>query len=158
MADPSLILTCVTIPAQWFSGCVLGYNTVSDISEVGPAAKLQVLLFKVQHTLFLIWGQHFDICENGMAAADVSDLVHQTVVSTLVQIRPILEDIARICSRYGLKRIDGIQPVQRQESECEIKRQATIVGRVQKSCSLSRRIRWVVQATFAMIITLIVQH
>jgi hypothetical protein len=54
MADAGLVLACVTLPAQLFSSCVLAYNTVADIREVGQAAKLQFLLFKVQHTRFLV--------------------------------------------------------------------------------------------------------
>src|SRR2546423_7803379 len=71
-----------------------------------------------------------------MAPENVSGPVYQTVVSTLAEIQSLLEDVARICSRYGLERIDEIQPGQPQESEREIKRQATIVDSVQKSCSL----------------------
>jgi hypothetical protein len=110
MADPGLVLACVTLPAQLFSSCVLAYNMVADIREVGQAAKVQFLLFKVQHTRFLVWGQHSDVCENGMAPENVSDPVYQTVVSTLVEIQSLLEDVARICSRYGLERIDEIAP------------------------------------------------
>jgi hypothetical protein len=159
MADAGLILACVTLPAQLFSGCVLAYNTIADIREVGQAAKLQFLLFKVQHTRFLVWGQHSDVCENGMAPENVSDPVYQTVVSTLVEIQSLLEDVARICSRYGLERIDEIPPDQRQESEREIRRQATMVDRVQRSCSLSRRMRWVVRdhPRFANLVTRLTQ-
>ena len=127
--------------------------------KVGQAAKLQFLLFKVQHTRFLVWGQYSAICENGMAPENVSGPVYQTVVSTLAEIQSLLEDVARICSRYGLERIDEIQPGQPQESEREIKRQATIVDSVQKSCSLSRRLRWVVpdHARFADLVARLTQ-
>jgi hypothetical protein len=159
MTDPSLVLACVTLPAQLFSGCVLAYNIVADIREVGQAAKLQFLLFKVQHTRFLVWGQHSDICENGMARENVSDPVYETVVSTLVEIKSLLEDVARICSRYGLERIGEIPPDQRQDSAREIRRQATMVDRVQRSCSLSQRMRWAVrdQPRFADLVTRLTQ-
>ncbi|KAF2475252.1 uncharacterized protein BDR25DRAFT_382126 [Lindgomyces ingoldianus] len=148
MADPlsaaGLVLATLTLPAQAFSSCVLAYNTISDIGATGKQLSTTFWLFKLQLTRFLVWGQNSDIYRDGVTPEKLSQPVYEMVVSTLMQITDLLQDVSKLRSYYGLLRIPEPNMDESRISRREINRQATLVFRVQKSCSLFRRLKWAV--------------
>ncbi|KAF2679066.1 hypothetical protein K458DRAFT_435306 [Lentithecium fluviatile CBS 122367] len=139
-----LVLAGLTLPAQVFSSCVLAYTTVSDIRTTGRQFSRLFWLFKLQHTRFLVWGQNSDIYDNGISPEKLSQPVYKMVITTLMQIRDLLQDIDKLGSYYGLQRLPDASSAEPLESDREITRQATVVFKVQKSCSLLRKLRWAV--------------
>lgn len=148
MAEPfgaaGLALATLTLPAQVFSSCVLAYTTVSDIRAYGRQFSSLFWLFRLQHTRFLVWGQNSDIYEDGISPEKLSLPVYEMVVSTLIQIKDLLQDIDKLRSYYGLQQEPTPNMAEPRISDREIRRQATVVFQVQKSCSLFRKLRWVV--------------
>jgi len=155
-----LVLATLTLPAQIFSSCVLAYTTVSDIRSHGNQFSTLFWLFRLQHTRFLVWGQNFDIYGDGISPEKLSLPVYEMVVSTLVQIKELLEGIDKLRNYYGLTQLPTANSAEPLVSEREIKRQATIVFQVQKSCSVFRKLRWAVSDAnkFANLIQYLAQH
>lgn len=148
MADPlsaaGLVVATLTLPAQIFSNCVLAYTTISDINATGRRAGTLFWLFRVQHTRFLVWGQNSDVYRDGINPAKLSQPVFEIIVSTLMQIKDLLQDVDTLQRKYGLHQIPKPNSAEPRPSQREITRQSTLVFQVQKSCSLFRRLRWAV--------------
>jgi hypothetical protein len=149
MADPfsvtGIVLSGLALPAQLYSSCVLAYSTVATVRDIGHAFKTLSLQLKVQQTRFLVWGQNWDIYGRGLNPGDLSTLVYETIVATLVQINTLLQDSSELCSRYGLRSMGESGQPDTSVFAREIQRQSTLVFQVQKSCSLFRKMRWTIQ-------------
>jgi Prion-inhibition and propagation len=105
-------------------------------------------LFKIQETRFLVWGQNFNILGPGDALEHLAPIVYETAVQTLIQINELLQKATGVAGHYGLRDLPPVQPPierNRTVSEGEIRRQATMINRIQKSCSVFQRVCWVVQ-------------
>jgi hypothetical protein len=148
MVDPigaaGLALAGLTLPAQVFSSCVLAYTTISDIKTTGRQLNALFWLFKIQHTRFLVWGQNSDVYRDGVNPENLSQPVYEMVVSTLMQIKDLLQDFDRLREHYGIQELPASNIRDPQVSNREIRRQATMVFQVQKSCSLFRKLKWAV--------------
>jgi len=149
MADPlsaaGLALGALTLPAQAFSSCVLAYTTISDIRDSGEQISTLFWQFKVQHTRFLVWGENSSIYHDGVTPETLSLPVYEIIVSTLMQILDLLQDVAELRKYYGLHKIPTPNSNELNIAQGEIARQATLVFQVQRSCSLFRRLRWAVK-------------
>ncbi|ORY03747.1 prion-inhibition and propagation-domain-containing protein [Clohesyomyces aquaticus] len=149
MSDPlsaaGLVLAALTLPAQAFSSCVLAYNTVSDLSVAGKHFGSLFWLFKIQQTRFLVWGQNCDIYSDGLTPERLSLPVYEAIVGTLIQIQDLLQDVRKLQGYYGLKQIPTTNTAEPRISMREIRRQATVVFKVQKSCSMFKKLKWVVK-------------
>lgn len=148
MADPlsaaGLVLAALTVPAQVFSTCVLAYTTISDINATGRRAATLFWLFKVQHTRFLVWGQNSDVYRDGISPTKLSTPVYEIIISTLVQIQSLLQDVDMLQRKYGLHQVPRPDATEPRPAQREIRRQSTLVFQVQRSCSLFRRLKWAV--------------
>jgi hypothetical protein len=105
-------------------------------------------LFKIQETRFLVWGQNFDILGPGDSLEHLAPIIYETVVQTLIQINELLQKATTVAGQYGLRDHQLSRPaIERNPSVAagEIQRQATMINKIQKSCSLFQRFCWVVQ-------------
>ena len=82
------------------------------------------------------------------ALKGLSPTVHETLVQILIQIKDLLEKVGEVADSYGLGSLTPEIPrIQRSPSLAieEINRQATLVFKVEKSCNVFKRLRWVVR-------------
>jgi hypothetical protein len=103
------------------------------------------LLLKVQRTRFLVWGQNFDIYKSGPNLEKLSPPVYETLIQTLIRIKELLEQVGEVGGKYGLGSPISIKPEIEQDETVarrEISRQATMVYKVDRSCSAFRKLRW----------------
>jgi hypothetical protein len=103
------------------------------------------LLLKVQRTRFLVWGQNFDIYKSGPNLEKLSPPVYETLIQTLIRIKELLEEVSEVGGKYGLSSPIAVSSeIERDETIArkEISRQATMVYKVDRSCSAFRKIRW----------------
>jgi hypothetical protein len=142
-----LTIAGLNLPAQLFSTCVLAYTTLSGIKDIGRSSGTLFWLLKVQETRFLVWGQSMDIYGRGLSEDALGRPIYEMIVAALVQICSLLEDSDKLCARYGVQQGPDIQTDATQQSifDQEVRRQSTVVFRVQKSCSLLRKVCWFVQ-------------
>jgi hypothetical protein len=73
--------------------------------------------------------------------------IYETVVQTLIQIKELLDSATDITGNYGLRKLsEGWSPIEQNRSaaKAEIRRQATMVFKIRKSCSMFQKIRWVI--------------
>src|SRR5436190_1261137 len=149
MGDPlsaaGLALSALALPAQLFSSCVAAYAAISDSRELGSSSNKLFWLFKIQETRFLVWGQNCDMYGCGLNPDDLSTIVYETIVSTLVQISELLQDVSRLCRIYGLQPLGQTQSAEPSRFNRELQRQSTMVFRVQRSCSLFAKMRLAVK-------------
>jgi hypothetical protein len=98
----------------------------------------------VQRTRFLVWGQNFDIYKSGPHLEKLSPPVYETLVQTLIRIKELLEEVNEVGGKYGLRATPIVPAIERNGSvaQQEIRRQATMVYKVEKSCSAFRKIQW----------------
>lgn len=148
MVDPfnvaGLVVSSLGLPAQLFSDCTFAYSTILTVREMGHSVSTTFWMLKIQETRFLVWGQNCDIYGRGLHPEHLSAPVYETIVATLVQITSLLQDSSALCSRYGLRPAGETQQTEESRFRHEISRQSTLVFKVQKSCSLFRKMRWAV--------------
>jgi HET-S-like prion-inhibition and propagation protein len=105
------------------------------------------MLLKVQRTRFLVWGQNFDIYKSGPNLEKLSPPVYETLIQTLIRIKELLEEVNEVGEKYGLSTPTPIESdIERNETIArqEIRRQATMVYKVDQSCSAFRKVRWTI--------------
>jgi hypothetical protein len=149
MVDPfnvaGLTMASLALPAQLFSDCTFGYSTIMTARNIGHTASTTFWLLKIQETRFLVWGQNCDIYGRGLQPEELSPPVYEMIVATLVQIISLLRNSSELCSRYGLQPAGESEQMEQSRFHREVSRQSTLVFKVQKSCSLFRKMRWAVQ-------------
>ncbi|KAF2257583.1 hypothetical protein CC78DRAFT_588298 [Lojkania enalia] len=101
LSAAGLVLATLILPAQDFISCLLAYTTVSDL-------------------------RNSDVYCDGITAEKLSQPVYKRVMSTLIQIKDLLQDTDKLRKYYRLQQLLAVDISEPQISRREIKRQATL--------------------------------